>query len=347
MAILRSLGKNPSANRLERIIKSPNYRDHIFQNENATEMMVDKGAFFKVLIKFFNKPENVKPPLPLPNIKTDLTKLPDDFPTIVWFGHSSYLIKIGGKNILVDPVFSGYASPFKMKSAKCFDGTNIFSTDDMPPIDVLLITHDHYDHCDYETILKLGNKAERIITSLGVGSHLEYWGIDTNKITELDWDESYTYETMKFLALPARHFSGRTFKRCKTLWSSFLLKANNFSIYIGGDSGYDKHFSEIGNKYGPFDIAILESGQYNEDWKLIHMFPEETVQACLDLKSKVLFPVHWGKFSLAFHPWNEPIERVINKADELNIQVMTPVIGEPFKLNDQNNTVRWWTELHN
>ena len=150
---------------------------------------------------------------------------------------------------------------------------------------------------------------------------------------------------MKFLALPARHFSGRTFKRNKTLWSSFILKSNTVSIYIGGDSGYDKHFKIIGEKHGPFDIAFLESGQYNEEWKLIHMFPEETVQANIDLKSSVLFPVHWGKFSLALHPWDEPIERIIKKAEEVNGYVATPMIGEPFYLGKQNQTRNWWREV--
>src|SRR5258705_1704829 len=266
MAILKSFGKNPWGERLIKIKKSPTYRDDIFQNESVTVMMAEKGAYFRVLKKFFNKPENVKPPRSLPSIKTDLKKLSDGKPVIVWFGHSSYLIKIAGKNILVDPVFSGYASPFKIQSAKSFDGTNIYSADDMPPIDILVITHDHYDHCDYKTLLKLGNRAEHILTSLGVGSHLEYWGINSIKITELDWHESYEKDGLKFLSAPARHFSGRTFTRAKTLWASFILKARNFSIYIGADSGYDKHFKEIGEKHGPFDIAILESGQYNEEW---------------------------------------------------------------------------------
>jgi L-ascorbate metabolism protein UlaG (beta-lactamase superfamily) len=345
MAILKSLGKNPWGKRLDRIKKSPNYRNDIFQNESVTLMMVEKGAFLRVLKKFLNKPADVRPPGMLPSIKTNLKKLPDDKTTIVWFGHSSYLIKTGGKHILVDPVFSGYASPFNLKSAKSFEGTDIYHVDDMPFIDVLLITHDHYDHCDYKTILKLGKSAGSILTSLGVGSHLEYWGIDPNKITELDWHENYETDGLKFIAVPARHFSGRTFKRSKTLWSSFILNANNISIYIGADSGYDKHFKLLGDKYGPFDLAILESGQYNEDWKLIHMFPEETVRAASDLKAKMLLPVHWGKFTLAFHPWNEPIERVIKKAAEMNANVLTPVIGEPVIIGEENQTRKWWKDL--
>jgi len=346
MALLKSMGKNPSGERLKRVQNSKNYRDNIFQNLSITEVMKEKGDFFRTFMKFLNKPKNTKPARPLPSVKTDLKNLPDGKPILVWFGHSSYLIKIDGKHILVDPVFSGYASPIRMNSAKNFDGTNVYGVDDMPAIDILLITHDHYDHCDYKTILELNNKTKYIITSLGVGSHFEYWGIDMNKVTELDWYESADkIDGIKITAAPARHFSGRDFKRAKTLWSSFILKTKNHAIYMGADSGYDVHFKEIGEKHGPFDLAILESGQYNEAWKSIHMMPEETVQASIDVKAKTLLPVHWGKFSLSLHPWNEPIERVMKKAEELKVEVTTPLIGEPLILGESHLTKMWWREI--
>ncbi len=190
MGIIRSMGENPSGERLKRVEQSSNYRDGIFQNISVTTVMNEKGSFFKTFIKFLNKPKATVPPKPLPSVKTDLKNLPDGNPVLVWFGHSSYLIKIEGKHILVDPVFSGYASPFKMKSAKNFAGTNVYKVEDMPPIDILLITHDHYDHLDYSTVLKLNSKTKYIITSLGVASHLEYWGFDMNKVIELDWHDS-------------------------------------------------------------------------------------------------------------------------------------------------------------
>ena len=346
MGILKTMGKDPSGKRLRKVESSSNYRDGIFQNISETLVMTGRGDFFKVLRKFLNKPKTVIPPGPLPSVKTDLTNLPDGNPVLVWFGHSSYLIKIDGKHILVDPVFSGYASPFKMKSAKNFEGSNVYSVDDMPEIDILLITHDHYDHLDYTTVKKLDKKIKHIITSLGVGSHLEYWGFDSNKVTELDWHNSTEkIEGIKFTATPARHFSGRSFKRAKTLWSSFVLKTKDFSIYLGADSGYDIHFKEIGEKYGPFDLAILESGQYNEMWKPIHMIPEETVQASMDLKAKTLLPVHWAKFSLSLHPWNEPIERVIKKAEELKVEITTPMIGEPIIIGEKYSTKLWWRDV--
>ncbi len=342
MALLKSMGKNPSGEHLEKAQKSPNYREGIFQNLSKTVRVEGTGNFIKLLWKFMNKPEYTKPPKALPSVKTDLKNLPDGNPVLVWFGHSSYLIKIEGKHILVDPVFSGYASPFKTKSATNFAGSNVYGVDDMPQIDILLITHDHYDHCDYQTILKLNHKTKHIITSLGVASHLEYWGINMNKITELDWHDNFEIDGFKFTSAPARHFSGRTFKACKTLWASFILKSKNHSIYIGADSGYDTHFKQIGEMHGPFDLALLESGQYNEMWHTIHMMPEETVQASVDLKAKVLMPVHWGKFALAFHPWNEPVERVIKKAAELNVSLTTPMIGEPVIIGEKYPENKWW-----
>ena len=346
MGILKTMGKNPWGARLKKAEGSANYRDGIFQNRSETLVMDGKGDFFKVLRKFLNKPKTVIPPGPLPSIKTDLKNLPDGKPVLVWFGHSSYLIKINGKHILVDPVFSGYASPFNIKSAKSFEGSNVYSVDDMPEIDILLITHDHYDHLDYTTVKKLDKKTKYIITSLGVGSHLDYWGFDSNKVTELDWDDSVEkIAGIKFTATPARHFSGRGFKRAKTLWSSFVLKTRDYSIYLGADSGYDTHFKEIGEKHGPFDLAILESGQYNEMWKPIHMMPEETVQASIDLKAKTLLPVHWAKFSLSLHPWNEPIERVIKKADELQVEITTPMIGEPVVIGEKYPAKLWWRDV--
>jgi len=339
------MGKDPWGDRLKKVRNSSNYRNDIFQNLSITEVMSEKGDFFKTFMKFLNKPKNTIPPQPLPSVKTDLKNLPDGKPVLVWFGHSSYLIKIDGKHILVDPIFSGYASPFKMKSAKNFEGTNVYGVDDMPDIDILLITHDHYDHCDYKTVLKLNSKTKHIITSLGVGSHMEYWGFDMNKVTELNWHESIEKFGLNFISKPARHFSGRSFKRAKTLWASFVLKTNNHSIYIGADSGYDTHFKEIGEKYGPFDLAILESGQYNEAWKSIHMMPEETVQASIDVKAKLLLPVHWGKFSLSLHPWNEPIERVMKKAEQINVAITTPMIGEPLIIGENYPVKKWWREV--
>jgi len=347
MNFLKTFGKNPSGMALERIAHSPNYKDGSFKNLTETVMMVEKNSFIKLTWRFINKPKNTVPPKSLPSVKTDLKLITNDKPVIIWFGHSSYLIRINGKNILVDPVFSGHAAPFSF-AARSFPGTDMYTTKDFPDIDLLILTHDHYDHLDYPTILNLKSRIKKIYTSLGVGSHLRYWGFDTDIITEFDWwnnklfDEYTSASSIEFIAAPARHFSGRSFIRSKTLWSSFILKTPEYRIYIGGDSGYDFHFKTIGEKYGPFDIVLLEAGQYNVAWPQIHMMPEETVQAAIDLKAKILLPVHWGKFSISLHPWDEPVRRVMAKAQELNVRITTPLIGEPVILDNSYPDKEWW-----
>jgi L-ascorbate metabolism protein UlaG (beta-lactamase superfamily) len=335
-------GKLPSGEHLERIQQSTNYKNGVFNNLSRTPVMAEDSSFWKTLKSYLNKPKDTSPPAILPSVRTNLHSLPAGNPVIVWFGHSSYLLHINGMHILVDPVFSGHAAPFSFM-VKAYPGSNIYSVDDLPVIDLLIQTHDHYDHLDYTTITQLKSKIKKIVTALGVGSHFEYWGFDKNIISEFDWWNTQTVAPgIALTAAPARHFSGRGIKRGKTLWASFILKTATHNIYIGGDSGYDTHFKEIGNKYGPFDIAILEAGQYNAHWPHIHMMPEETVQACADLQAKVLLPVHWGKFTLSLHPWNEPVKRVIKKAAELNIKVTTPMIGEPVILDSSYPSSHWW-----
>jgi L-ascorbate metabolism protein UlaG (beta-lactamase superfamily) len=344
MKLLKTLGKRPSGAELEKIRSSANFKNGSFKNLSPTEMMLKDTSYAEVTWQFINKPSNCFPPRPLPSAKTNLKNIQSKNPVIIWFGHSSYFIRINEKNILVDPVFCGHASPFSF-TAKSFTGTDIYSVDDMPPIDVLVVTHDHYDHLDYETVVQLQQKTKFVCTSLGVASHLIYWGYNQSDIIEFDWWDTKTVtEGITITAAPARHFSGRTFSRNKTLWSSFILKTPQHNIYIGGDSGYDTHFANIGSAFGPFDIAFLECGQYNTAWPFIHMMPEQTAQAAVELNAKLFMPVHWGKFSLSLHSWNEPAQRVIAKARELHIPITTPIIGEQVILNESTPKTRWWLE---
>ena len=339
---LKITGKLPSGKYLQQLKQSPNYKDGAFQNLSPTPMKPEDVSYWKMMREFFKKHPETVPAGKIPFVKTDLKKLNASEPLIVWFGHSSYFIRIRNKNFLIDPVFSGNAAPVSFM-IKAFPGSNEYTVDDMPSIDYLILTHDHYDHLDFKTIRKLRKKVNRIYCSLGIGSHLKYWGIEETKIIEMDWWQSEQLEeNIKLTTAPARHFSGRGIKREQSLWSSFILKTPTHNLYLGGDSGYDTHFKEIGDKFGPFDIAILEAGQYNTMWPLIHMMPEETVQAAVDLKAKKLLPVHWGKFHLSMHVWNEPIKRVLKKAKELGILVATPKIGEvltPAAPFSENN---WW-----
>lgn len=338
-----SFGKLPEADRLERIQKSPHYKDGSFQNRIHTPVMAEDASYFKMMREFlFNKNQRY-PEKPLTAIKTDLKTLSTQETTIIWFGHSSYLIRVNGKLLLIDPVFSERASPVQSIGSKRFATDHLYTTDDIPPVDAILLTHDHYDHLDHQTILALARKTKHFYTPLGVGEHLEHWGVDSNMITELDWcQETYIDESLKLTCTPARHFSGRGLKRNQTLWCSYVLASPTEKLFLGGDSGYDQTFTEIGNKFGPFDLAILEAGQYDPKWPNIHMAPEETVQAAQDLKTNMMLPVHWGKFSLAMHTWTDPIERVIAAARQKQVSVTTPQIGEPVVLNKKYPNSQWW-----
>jgi L-ascorbate metabolism protein UlaG (beta-lactamase superfamily) len=335
-------GRKAKGNRLKRIQESPNYANGAFQNLNHTPALAEGVSPVDILKSYINPPKDRKPANLMPSVKTNLNALPTENPVVVWFGHSSYLIKIGGKTLLIDPVFSGTASPVSF-FGKNYAGTNEYGVDSLPEIDILIITHDHYDHMDYKTIKQLVPRVGQVVTSLGVGAHLERWGFEASRIQELDWGQKTELpDSISLTAVPARHFSGRGFKRNQTLWSSFVFQSATHKIYVGGDSGYDSHFKEIGAAYGPFDLAILECGQYNEFWKYIHMMPEQTAQAALDLQAKKLMPVHWAKFTLSLHAWYEPIERVVKHAQILNLPLVTPIIGQPVEIGKDYPNNEWW-----
>jgi L-ascorbate metabolism protein UlaG (beta-lactamase superfamily) len=291
--------------------------------------------------------KNRKPQQQIASVKTNLFDLDSKENVLVWFGHSSYFIQLNGKRILVDPVFSGFASPFSF-SIKAFNGADIYKPEDIPEIDYLVITHDHWDHLDYKTIKKLQPKIEKIVTGLGVGEHFEYWGFEKEKIIELDWFEKFDFQNgFVFYGLPARHFSGRGFSPKKTLWLSFLLETPSQKIFIGGDGGYDSHFAKIGEKFGEIDLAILENGQYNQAWKYIHMMPEEVLQASTDLNAKRLLPVHHSKFALSIHSWNEPLNKISALNESENIPLLTPKIGEKVILdNSSQKFTEWWKQMN-
>lgn len=340
-------GASPSAGRLERIKKSPHYKDGKFENQHFTPALTEGYSYPEVLYEFiFSKRERRVPVDNIPSVKTDLKALDLSQDVLVWFGHSSYFLQLDGKRILVDPVFSGNASPLP-GSNKAFKGTERYSVDDLPEIDYLFISHDHYDHADYETLLKLNNKTGRVICGLGVGEHLERWGFAASKIVEKDWYEKIELDSGFVVhTIPARHFSGRGFSRNNTLWLSFLLQSPSLKIFIGGDSGYDTHFAEAGNKFGPIDLAILENGQYDIKWKYIHMLPDEVLKAANDLKAKRLFPVHSSKFAMANHAWDEPLKKLTELNKKQNVPVITPVIGERVNLRDQHQQFKqWWLEV--
>lgn len=339
-------GKRPSGERLALMQKSPQFKDGKFENRSFTPDLAEGYSYSEVLYEFFFKKVYRKIPTdPIPSVKTNLHELSPSDEIMVWFGHSSYFIQLKGKRFLIDPVFSGNASPI-YGSTKSFKGTDIYSAEDFPEIDYLLITHDHYDHLDYKTIMDLKPKIKTVICPLGVGSHFEFWKFPIENIIEKDWHEKTTLDqNITLYTAPTRHFSGRSIYRCNTLWTSFILEAENFKMYLGGDSGYDTHYAETGDKYGPFDIAVIDNGQYNEKWKYIHNMPENVIKAMKDLKAKRVFPVHSSKFPLSLHAWDEPLIRIteLNTASANPIPIITPMIGELVELkNEKQEFKQWW-----
>ncbi|NUN68626.1 MAG: MBL fold metallo-hydrolase [Bacteroidetes bacterium] len=340
-------GSTPAGTRKERIERSPHYRDGQFRNLSHTPEITEGYTMLGVAYEFFfTSFPRLRPAGPLPSMKSDLLSLPPDQDVLVWFGHSSYFIQIDGKRILVDPIFSGNASPIP-GTTRSYPGTDRYTADDLPPIDYLFISHDHYDHVDVSTLKALQQKVRLVICGLGVGAHLERWGYESGQIVERDWfdtvvpDSGFTIHTT-----PARHFSGRSLFRNNTLWMSYVVKTPTMSFYIGGDSGYDTFFREIGEQHGPFDLVMLDAGQYDKKWKYIHMLPEEVVPAAVDLKAKRLFPVHNSKFTLGNHPWDEPLTKVEEQSRLLSMPLVTPMIGEVVRLKDAGQTFRpWWKGL--
>ena len=341
-------GKSPGGVRLERNKLSQNFKDGKFQNISETPVLAEGHTYLEVLYNTYVKRNPGRYPMSIiPSIRTDLLNLPPDSNVLVWFGHSSYFIQIDGKRILVDPVFSGNASPLP-GTLKSFKGTDVYTVDDLPEIDYLFISHDHYDHVDYETLIALKEKTKKVICGLGVGSHFQSWGYAPDMIIEKDWNEKVELDH-GFIAYveSARHFSGRGFTRNNTLWASYVLQTPSMKIYIGGDSGYDTHYASIGNKYGSIDLAILDNGQYNDAWKHIHNLPADVLKAAQDLKAKRVFPVHSSKFALANHSWDEPLTKLTEFNRSYNFPLVTPMIGEIVNLKDTTQQFKqWWVGVN-
>ena len=331
----QSFGKLPSGERLERIRKSPNYRNGQFRNLQPTATMTGEKSRWQALWEFVASDRSkLYPDTPVPAVKTDLKQLPLTENLMVWFGHSSYLLQTGGRRILVDPVFC-QASPVSFVN-RPFPGTDIYRPEDMPDIDYLIITHDHWDHLDYQTVVRLKERIRRVVCPLGVGEHFEYWGFSPSQLVELDWNESAALDTgFRVHCLPARHFSGRGLTANRTLWASFLIESPRRKVFVGGDSGYGAHFSDIGRRFPDIDLAILENGQYNTDWRYIHTMPKYLNAEVEALAPRRVATVHHSKYALARHRWDEPLENARRLAEEDSVDVLRPLIGEVVRLDGQ------------
>ncbi len=341
---LASFGGRLSGARLERARRSPHFADGKFRNSVATNMLAPGSLFTMLRHQFFGREQRV-PDRPIPVVRrtaADYAMPPASGLRATWIGHASTLIEIDGRRVLTDPIWSERCSPSTWVGPKRFHPAPI-SLDALPPIDAVVISHDHYDHLDMATVKALAARGTRFAVPLGVGAHLEAWGIDPALITELDWEESVDIAGLTLTATPARHYSGRNLLyRDETLWSSWAVKGPTHRFFFSGDSGYFDGFQAIAARHGPFDLALIKIGACDPTWPDIHLTPEEAVRADVDLGGGLLLPVHWGTFNLAFHAWNDPAERVVAAAEKAGIKVVVPRPGEFVETDHPQPIDPWW-----
>ena len=321
------------------------YAEGKFYNDAKVEPTNLKKTLGIIARYFKEKRINIEPAKPLPMqvlTKEILNNLSSNTVHIVKLGHSSMLLKVYGEYWLLDPVFSERASPFSFLGPKRFSPMPI-SIADLPVIDKILISHNHYDHLDKAAVKQLADKTKQFYVPLGVENDLKKWGISEEKISAFNWWQEQQTANALIAFTPTQHFSGRGLSDANnTLWGSWVIKTQENSIYFSGDSGYFAGFKEIGNKYGPFDLTLIETGAYDKDWADIHMTPEQSVQAHIDLLGKVMVPIHNSTFDLAFHSWTDPLERVTAASTANNVKLSTPQFGQLFTINDAPIVDKWW-----
>ncbi|CAM2008836.1 MBL fold metallo-hydrolase [Acanthopleuribacter pedis] len=338
----RALGSKPEGERLARVQQSPNHRNGVFRN--ALTNREDIAAALGQMMRGGAQRSPAEPLTVVRRTREDYAKPPVDGLRVTWFGHSSILIEIDGKRILTDPVWGPRTSPSPFFGPKRFHPMPL-ALEELPPLDAVLISHDHYDHLDFPTIQQLAGTDVPFYVPLGVGAHLAYWGIEEHRIIEMDWWQEATLDQVRLVFTPARHFSGRGLKRDRTLWGSWSLVGPQHRVFFSGDSGMFPGFSEIGERLGPFDITLMESGAYNGAWPDVHMGPEQAVQAHRMVRGKLLIPVHWGTFSLAAHAWTEPAERILVAAEKKGVRVFIPRQGERVLPGQVPAQQRWWPDI--
>jgi len=330
-------GRTARGERLSRIQQSPQFKNEKFQNEHPTRLFTSKESRWQVARRFLfsKKSERLTPGRKeIPVVKTDLHELPAKGDYYVWFGHSSFLLRLQGKVFLVDPVFYK-AAPFSFIN-RPFHGTDVFKPSDMPDqIDYLIISHDHWDHLSYETVTELHNKVKQVVCPLGIGEDFEYWGYAPEQIIEMDWYESQNEgDNLVIHCLPTQHFTGRGFKNPKTEPASWLIDTGEHKIFYTGDGGYSDRFKRFGEQFPDIDLAIMENGQYDKRWSQIHTLPEQLGQELKELHPKRFLTVHHSKYRMANHQWDEPLKNEKKAAEESQIELIRPIIGQPLRLWD-------------
>lgn len=339
-------GKVTKALKLE-YSKSKNWKDGKFHNLETTNFGLPISKIPLYIYKQLSKGK-ADPQEPLPVLPLDLEqfKKASDKTKIVWYGHSAILLNMDGTIILIDPMLGYNTTPIAPMANKRFSLNTLDLIDNFPEIDVILLSHDHYDHLDFDSIKKLTGKTKQFIVALGLKRHLVRWGVSPELITEMDWWQQTNVSDIQLTFTPTRHFSGRRLRdRDQSLWGGWAIKNKNENIWFSGDGGYGNHFKEIGEKLGPFDFGFMECGQYNDLWKIIHLFPDEAIKAAKDAQVKKIMPVHWCGFSLSFqHGWTEPAEEFFEEATKNNIDFILPQLGQLFDIHSTQKT-KWWENI--
>lgn len=324
------------------------YQDGKYQNWKQFNTMSLKGTASSLWRFMTDKSKQASPDQAIPMVDLSgaaIEAASGDDVALYRLGHSSILLDLAGEYWLLDPVFADRASPVQWMGPKRFHQAPV-ELEDLPPIKGVLISHDHYDHLDKQTMRYLADKVEHFVVPLGVDGHLKKWGVDAERIQALDWWQSVELDGLTLTATPTQHFSGRGLTDGnQTLWASWVIEHEAAKIYFSGDSGYFEGFKQIGEKFGPFDLTLMENGAYDKDWPEVHMSPEETMQAQLDLGGKAMLPIHNGTFDLALHAWFEPLERLHELSLENNVSMITPLMGQRLSLEHLDSTWAWWQEM--
>ena len=335
-------GGTPEGERLDRMQRSPQWKNGAFQNALPS---FSGGSPASIWEWVFGDKALRQPDVPVPIVRRTRAEFdePHDL-RLTWLGHGTTLIELEGARFLIDPLFSRHASPGPMFGVSRFHAPPL-PLSEVPDLDAVVLTHDHYDHLDAATVRQLADRVPRWVMPLGVGAHLEAWGVEAERITELDWWDRAEVSGIELVCTPARHFSGRGLtNRNRTLWSGWAFLGSERRVYATGDGGMQHAFAEVGERLGPFDATLAEIGAYNADWADIHMGPEQAVRAVQDARGGLLIPVHWGTFNLAFHGWTEPAERIWVAAESAGVELAIPRPGESVIPNAPEPVTRWWPE---